>query len=84
MPATFAKDQGQTVVTADLDYPRLLALAHSIEPSLILFRDGNWSDAEIIARMADVMKALTADEISRSIVVVERRRIRRRLLPINF
>jgi hypothetical protein len=28
----------RTIVTADLDYPRMLALAQSNEPSLILFR----------------------------------------------
>jgi predicted nuclease of predicted toxin-antitoxin system len=36
-----AKREGRTIVTADLDYPRLLALAQTSEPSLILFRDGN-------------------------------------------
>lgn len=35
----------QTIVTADLDYPRLLATAGLNSPSLILFRDGNWTDA---------------------------------------
>jgi hypothetical protein len=30
-----AKDEGRIVVTADLDYPRLLALSAAIEPSLI-------------------------------------------------
>ena len=30
-----AKHEGRTIVTADLDYPRLLALAQSTEPSLI-------------------------------------------------
>ena len=46
-----AKREGRTIVTADLDYPRLLALARTTEPSLILFRDGDWSEADVIARM---------------------------------
>jgi predicted nuclease of predicted toxin-antitoxin system len=34
------KQESRTIVTADLDYPRLLAMAGASEPSLILFRDG--------------------------------------------
>ena len=34
---TRAKQEARTVVTADLDYPRLLALAGAEGPSLILF-----------------------------------------------
>jgi predicted nuclease of predicted toxin-antitoxin system len=77
-----AHNEGRTIITADLDYPRLLALGRSSEPSLILFRDGVWSDAEVIERMAELLDALTATEIEQSIVVVERHRIRRRRLPI--
>ena len=40
-----ALQDGRTVVTADLDYPRLLALAGAVGPSLILFRGGDWSEA---------------------------------------
>src|SRR4051794_13939125 len=69
---------------ADLDYPRLLALARSIEPSLILFRDGGWSDADVIARMSHVLSALTEEEIAQSIIVVEKDRIRRRRLPLDL
>jgi predicted nuclease of predicted toxin-antitoxin system len=33
-----AKQDARIIVTADLDYPRLLAVAQASEPSLILFR----------------------------------------------
>jgi predicted nuclease of predicted toxin-antitoxin system len=78
-----AKQGGRTVVTVDLDYPRLLALTEATAPSLILFRDGIWSEAEIVARMREVLAALAATDIEQSIVVVERDRIRRRKLPIE-
>ena len=78
-----AKYEGWVVITVDLDYPRLLALAHQSEPGLILFRDGSWSDAEIVARMDDLLRALTPEAIESSIIVVERDRIRRRRLPIG-
>jgi predicted nuclease of predicted toxin-antitoxin system len=38
---THAKQEARTVVTADLDYPRLLALTRAEGPSLILFRGGD-------------------------------------------
>ena len=77
-----AKQENRTIVTADLDYPRLLALAQERESSLILFRDGNWSEAAIIARMEEVMQRITAADLSRSIIVVDRGRIRMRRLPV--
>lgn len=78
-----AKAERRTVVTADLDYPRLLATTGAQDPSVILFRDGNWSDDEVIARMSDVMASLSPDDVAQSIIVVERDRIRRRRLPIG-
>src|SRR5438445_9346089 len=78
-----AKEEGRTIVTADLDYPRLLALAQAIEPSLILFRDGQWREAQIVVRMREILQALTEADIARSIIVVDRDRVRRRRLPIG-
>jgi predicted nuclease of predicted toxin-antitoxin system len=79
-----AKREERTIVTADLDYPRLLALAQVAEPSLILFRDGNWSEADIVTRMNDILRTLTEADIAQSIIVVDRDRVRRRRLPIVF
>lgn len=78
-----ARNQGRTIVTVDLDYPRLLALAGVEEPSLILFRDGDWSQVDVIDRMAEVLLALTEADIGESIIVVDRLRVRRRRLPIK-
>ena len=78
-----AKNEGRTVVTADLDYPRLLTIARAREPSLILFRSGDWTDAEVRLRLDEVLQALTEADIVESIVVVDRERVRRRRLPID-
>jgi predicted nuclease of predicted toxin-antitoxin system len=51
-----AKLEARTVITADLDYPHLLALARATEPSVILFRDGDWSEAD--ARRNNGMRVL--------------------------
>src|SRR5947209_304812 len=70
-----AKEESRTIITADLDYPRLLALARSTDPSLILFRDGDWSEAAVITRMGQILQALPEAEIERSIIVVDRDRV---------
>src|ERR1700730_364097 len=78
-----AKRDGRTIITADLDYPRLLAITQAIEPSLILFRGGDWSEANVIARMSEILEVLNEADIQQSILVVDRDRVRRRRLPIG-
>lgn len=78
-----ALDEGRVVVTADLDYARLLALSRAEAPALILFRGGNYSEAEAIERLARALELVPAEEIQTSIVVIEKRRIRRRRLPVD-
>lgn len=78
-----AKAERRTIITADLDYPRLLAQLRTADPSIILSRDGDWSDADVIGRLSAVLSILEETEVSNSIVVVERDRIRRRRLPID-
>jgi predicted nuclease of predicted toxin-antitoxin system len=77
-----AAQDARTVVTADLDYPRLLALSQATEPSLILFRHGNWNEADVTARLTDVLAGMTEIEITQSILVVDKDRVRRRRLPL--
>jgi predicted nuclease of predicted toxin-antitoxin system len=69
------------VITADLDYPRLLALARSEQPGIILFRGGNYSEQEAIERVAHAMALITEEEFSSSLITIERWRIRKRRLP---
>jgi predicted nuclease of predicted toxin-antitoxin system len=78
-----AKQEARTVVTADLDYPRLLAVAGASEPSLILFRNGNWSEADVRLRLSEILATLNDADIAHSIIVVDRDRVRRRRLPIG-
>lgn len=75
-----ARQERRTIVTADLDYPRLLAVARATEPSLILFRGGSWSEADVRSRMATVLANLETSDIIGSVIVVERERVRRRRL----
>jgi predicted nuclease of predicted toxin-antitoxin system len=73
----------RTVVPADLYSPRLLALTGATGPSLILFRGGDWSEAEVTTRMSGIVASLSEADIGQSILVVERNRVRRRRLPIG-
>ena len=73
---------GRVVITADLDFPRLLAQLGSAGPGLILLRGGNYSEAESRDCVRRVLMSVAQAELPRSIVVVDRERIRRRWLPI--
>jgi predicted nuclease of predicted toxin-antitoxin system len=77
-----AAGTGRVIITADLDFPRLLAALGSTSPGLILLRGGNYSESESRDCVRRVLMSIPQTELSRSIVVVDRERIRRRWLPI--
>lgn len=78
-----ARIDDRIVVTADLDYPRLLALLKADRPGVILFRGGSYSDAEMLALLDRVLAQSDSLALDRSITVVDQHRIRRRSLPIK-
>ena len=75
-----ARSEGRVVLTADLDYPRLLALTQAQGPGLILFRGGDFSERECVERLTQVFEKISPHVLEISIVVVERTRIRLRRL----
>jgi predicted nuclease of predicted toxin-antitoxin system len=77
-----AARSGRVVVTADLDFPRLLAELGSTGPGLILLRGGNYSEAESQDCVRRVLMSVEHAELPGSVVVVDRERIRRRRLPV--
>ena len=77
-----ARKEQRVIVTADLDYTRLLAFAHTEGPGLILFRGGNYSEQEALNRLRSVFDTIPEEEYPNSIIVIEKDRIRRRRLPI--
>ena len=50
-----ARSEKRVVITADLDYPRLLALLGAEGPGLILFRGGEYSEAEVVDRLKEAL-----------------------------
>ena len=79
---SIALDGKRVVISADLDFPRLLALAGAAGPGLILLRSGNYSEAESLECVRRVLMSVPAEDLPRSIVVVDHRSVRRRFLPI--
>ena len=73
----------RVVVTADLDFPRLLALSSAQGPGLILFRGGSYSDAEMRELLERVLAQVPPEVLETSICVVDRKRIRYTRLPLQ-
>jgi len=77
-----ASEQDRVVVTADLDFPRLLATVGASGPGLILLRGGNYSESESVECVRRVLAAIPENELAQSIVVIDHEKIRRRRLPV--
>jgi predicted nuclease of predicted toxin-antitoxin system len=75
-----AGTEGRVVITADLDYPRLLALTGAQGLGLILFRGGDYSEQDCIERLVQLFERVLPEVIEHSIAVIERHRIRLRRL----
>ncbi|MGC8490648.1 MAG: DUF5615 family PIN-like protein [Syntrophobacteraceae bacterium] len=78
-----ARRERRCIITADLDFPRLLALSESDGPGLILFRGGNYSDKEMCDLLERVLKTVPSEVIQRSVCVVDKLRIRITRLPLR-
>jgi predicted nuclease of predicted toxin-antitoxin system len=77
-----AESESRIIITADLDYPRLLALSAADSPAVILFRGGDWNESDVTSRLSTALSIIPAGELTRSLVVIEKTRIRRRALPL--
>lgn len=78
-----ARREGRVVITADLDFPRLMALSFAEGPGLILFRGGNYSDSEMCDLLIRVLEKVPAETLAASVCVVDRSRIRVTRLPFK-
>ena len=78
-----ARLEDRIVITADLDFPRLLALSLAKGPGVILFRGGNYSDTEMCDLLERVLIEVSSEVLESSICVVDRNRIRFTRLPID-
>jgi len=78
-----ARHENRVVITADLDFARLLALSLAEGPGLILFRGGNYSDSEMRQLLVRVLQEVPSETLSQSISVVDERQVRVTTLPLD-
>jgi len=78
-----ARKENRVVITADLDFPRLLALIDLKSPGIVLFRGGDFSENQIIGLMTLVLKSIPEEEFETSLIVIDNKRIRKRRLPLS-
>ena len=78
-----ARRESRIIITSDLDFSRLLALSDAQGPGLILFRRGNYSDLEMCNLLKRVLNEVDAENLEKSICVVDQKRIRITRLPLR-
>ncbi len=78
-----ARSEDRIVITADLDFPQLLALSAAAGPGVILFRGGNYSDREMCALLERVLQTVPVETLQCSVCVVDRHRVRVTPLPLR-
>lgn len=78
-----AQREERVIITADLDFPRLLALSSGHGPGIVLFRGGNYSDEEMRTLFDRVLREVPEEKLRRSICVVDKKRIRITPLPLG-
>jgi len=78
-----ARREDRVIITADLDFPRLLALRSAKGPGLILFRGGNYSDVEMCNLLERVLQKVAIETLEMSICVVDKKRVRITQLPLK-
>lgn len=77
------RNEQRIIITADLDFPRILALTYAEGPGVILFRGGNYSNSEMVELIERVLKDVRIEILENSICVVDKKRIRITQLPIS-
>lgn len=78
-----ARRENRVIITADLDFPRLLALSLAEGPGLILFRGGNYWDREMRDLLNHTLQSVPAEILDKSICVVDRKQVRVTALPLD-
>ena len=75
--------ENRIIVTADLDFSRIIALSGQDAPGLILFRAGPVTDRQMLEMLERVIGNVPEERLNRSVVVVDRSSFRIAPLPIR-
>ncbi len=77
-----ATAEERIIVTADLDFSRIIALSGRDAPGLVLFRAGSVTDRQMLAMLERVLQGVSEEQLVRSVVVVDRHAFRIAPLPL--
>jgi predicted nuclease of predicted toxin-antitoxin system len=64
------------IITADLDFTRIVALTGRDRPGVVLFRAGNITDEQMLALLQEVLTEVPAERLIASVTTIDRFRIR--------
>jgi len=78
----WARNNGYTVITNDLDFGHILAATHHKCPSVIQFRMQNLSPGNLITILPHILKRYSKYIEAGSLISVDESRSRVRILPI--
>jgi predicted nuclease of predicted toxin-antitoxin system len=70
-------------ITADLDFPQLLAISHAKDPGIIVFPGGNYNEQGMRQLIKRVLELYPENKFLHTITVVDKVRIRHCPLPIE-
>jgi predicted nuclease of predicted toxin-antitoxin system len=76
----FAKKNGYTILTEDLDFGTVLYYTQEMQPCVIILRVGNLNTIEINKLLEKTLGQIISEE--NAIIIIERTRIRIKKLPI--
>jgi predicted nuclease of predicted toxin-antitoxin system len=79
----FPAAESRVILTFDLDFGEIVALAGSPQPSVVVFRLRNTRTAHVIERLAEVLRSSQKALDAGAVVIVEESRHRIRHLPIG-
>ncbi len=79
---SYAAREQRVVITADTDFPQLIALSQQYIPGVVLFRGGNYSRQEMQELLNHVIQTMSEESLHNSVSTVDRKRIRQRRLPL--
>lgn len=77
----FAKENGFTILTEDLDFGTILSYTQEIEPCVVILRVGNLNTAKINRLIEKTLDQIMDQD--NAIIIIERTRIRIKKLPIE-
>ncbi len=80
---TLAASDDRIIVTADLDFSRILALSGRRGPGLILFRAGNTTDQQMLGLLQAVLQRVSPEQFASSVIVTDAHMLRIASLPLR-